>query len=577
MVVYTRLLALSLFSSLAVATPLALPKHLSSDLLIHETRDVLPSGFSLAGPAPADTTLKLRIALSQKSPDAVVDALYSVSDPTSGKYGQHLSKDEAAQLAAPNPESVSAVNSWLSEHGLSATPLTPAGDWLELQVNVSKANTLLGANFSVFNYGSYGKAAIRTLAYSIPAGLKGHVDLIHPTTTFPEPIASNVQLGKRSFHEPVLSRASSSKCANGTTPACLQELYNIPTTPASVSSNKLAVTGRFGNNAHYSFLQEFLKQYRPDMDPSTNFTVTLLDGGNNDQDQPSVSEGELDIQYTVGLATNVLVDYVMVGIKWQDGALEGYLDEINYLLSLDDPPQVLTTSYGMSEDSLPFNLTDKLCKAYAQLGARGVSILFAAGDSGVGCQENSTSFAPTFPSNCPYVTSVGGTQGYAPEEAWEGSSGGFSNYYPAPSYQTSAVASYLTQLSASSRANSTLGRFNESGRGFPDVSSKADNFLVWENGTASLYGTSAASPTFASVIALLNDRLAQKGKNPLGFLNPWLYSNAAGALNDVTEGKSDIECNGENVGFEAVKGWDPVTGLGTPDFNRLLDVLGLSE
>ncbi|KAI9069018.1 family S53 protease-like protein [Trametes sanguinea] len=575
MVVSTRLLALSLFSSLVLATPLSVSNYYSRDLIVHETRDALPFGFSLTGPAPADTPLKLRIALAQKTPDAVVNALYSVSDPTSEKYGQHLSKDEAAQLAAPNPESVSAVNAWLSEHGLSATSITPAGDWLELHVTVSKANALLGANFSVFNHGSTGQAAIRTLAYSIPASLKSHIDLVHPTTTFPEAVDAHLQLGKRAIHGPVLPRASSSKCANGTTPACLQELYNIPATPASVSSNKMAVTGRFGNNAHYSFLHEFLKQYRPDMDPSTNFTVTLLDDGNNDQDQPSVSEGELDVQYTVGLATNVPIDYVMVGVKWQDGALEGYLDEVNYLLSLDNPPQVLTTSYGMSEDSLPFNLTDKLCKAYAQLGARGVSILYAAGDSGVGCEQNSTSFVPTFPSNCPYVTSVGGTQGYAPEEAWEGSSGGFSNYYPAPSYQADAVAGYLTQLSSSAQANSTLGRFNATGRGFPDVSAKADNFLVWENGTASLFGTSAASPTFASVIALLNDRLAQKGQSPLGFLNPWLYAKAAGALNDITEGKSNIECNGDNVGFEAVKGWDPVTGLGTPDFNKLLGVLGL--
>ena len=67
---------------------------------------------------------------------------------------------------------------------------------------------------------------------------------------------------------------------------------------------------------------------------------------------------ELDIQYTVGLATDVPVEYIMVGVEWQDGALEGYLDEVNTLLSMDSPPQVLTTSYGMSEDSLSFELTE---------------------------------------------------------------------------------------------------------------------------------------------------------------------------------------------------------------------------
>ncbi|EIW56056.1 family S53 protease-like protein [Trametes versicolor FP-101664 SS1] len=572
MVVHTRLLALSLFTTFALATPLASLK-LSRDLLVHDSRDTIPFGFSFKALAAPKTPLTLRIALAQKTSDAVVDALYSVSDPSSDTYGQHLSKTEAAQLAAPDAASVTAVNAWLAEHGLNATALTPAGDWMEVQVDVSTANTLLAANYSLFAQGDSGLQAVRTLAYSIPAALKGHVDLIHPTTAFPAPVQSNLIVGKRAFHEPLLPRRDqTSKCSNGTTPACLQELYNIPTTPATVASNTLGVTGRFGNNVHYTFLEEFLKQYRPDMDPATNFTVTLLDGGNNDQDVPSVSEGELDIQYTVGLATGVPVNYIMVGIKHQDGDLEGYLDEVNHLLSLDTPPQVLTTSYGFAESSLSFELTDKLCKAYAQLGARGVSILYAAGDSGVGCKQNSTSFVPTFPSNCPYVTSVGGTQGSAPEEVWGGSSGGFSNYYPTPAYQSTAVTTYLATLS---NATASAGRFNASGRAFPDVSAKADDFRVWENATASLFGTSAASPVFAGVVALLNDRLAARGKAPLGFLNPWLYATGVRGLNDVTAGNNTLECNGEDVGFEAAPGWDPVTGLGTPDFDKLLKLVGL--
>ncbi|KAI0674061.1 family S53 protease-like protein [Trametes maxima] len=574
MVDATRLLALSLFTSLAIANPLATPKF-SEDLLVHEKRDIPPLGFSLAGPAAPHTPLKLRIALSQSNPDAVVDALYSVSNPSSEKYGQHLSKEEAAKLAAPRPDSISAVNAWLGEHGLIATLLTPAGDWMEIQVNVSQANALLAADFALFKHGSADLEAIRTLSYSIPAGLKGHIDLVHPTTAFPEPVDVNIRMGKRAFHTPAVPRDSTSNCSNGTTPACLQELYNIPSTPASISSNKLGVTGHFGNNAHYDFLEQFLKMFRPDMDPATNFTVTLLDSGNNDQDVPSVSEGELDMQYTVGLATNVSIDYIMVGIKWQDGALEGYLDEINHLLSLDHPPQVLTTSYGMAENSLSFELTDKLCKAYAQLGARGVSILFASGDSGVGCRQNSTSFVPTFPSNCPYVTSVGGTEGFGPEAAWSGSSGGFSNYYPTPSYQSSAVSSYLSTLAASPFANTTSDKFNASGRGFPDVSAKADAFQVWEGSLVGLFGTSAASPTFGSVVALLNDRLAQKGKGPLGFLNPWLYEKGVQGLNDITGGNNSVSCNGNEAGFGAVAGWDPVTGLGTPDFDKLLGLVGL--
>ncbi|RDX46442.1 subtilisin-like protein [Lentinus brumalis] len=573
MVASTRLLALSVFTYLVHATPLSKSKF-SRDLLVHETRVVLPLGFALAGPAAPHTTLNLRVALTQSNPDAIVDALYQVSDPSSDKYGQHLSKSEVEQLIAPSADSVNAVNAWLQEHGLSATPLSPSGDWLEIQLNVSKANSLLAADFSKFTHADTGSEAIRTLSYSIPAGLKGHIDLIHPTTSFPENVQS---LGsKRAVHTPILPRKSSSNCSNGTTPACLQELYNIPTAPAKNASNKLAVTGRFGNNAHYKWLQEFLTQYRPDMNSSTNFTVTLLDGGNNDQDVPSVSEGELDIQYTVGLATNVPVDYVMVGVKWQDDGLNGFFDEVNYLLSMEHPPQTLSTSYGYPESSMSFALTDKLCKAYAQLGARGVSVIFAAGDSGAGCAGgNSTAFSPFFPSNCPYVTSVGGTVGSSPETAWDGSSGGFSNYYSAPSYQSSAVKGYLSKLALSPAAISTAGRFNSSGRGFPDVSAKADDFRVWESSIASIWGTSASAPTFASIVALINDRLAGAGKAPMGFLNPWLYSKGTSGFTDITAGNNSVECNGKSGGFEAVEGWDPVTGLGTPDFNKLFALVGL--
>jgi tripeptidyl-peptidase-1 len=79
-------------------------------------------------------------------------------------------------------------------------------------------------------------------------------------------------------------------------------------------------------------------------------------------------------------------------------------------------------------------------------------------------------------------------------------------------------------------------------------------------------GTSCASPTAAGIIGLLNDERYQAKKPPLGFLNPWLYSNAA-SLNDITSG-SNRGC-GFSGGYPAAKGWDAVTGLGTPNFPRM--------
>jgi tripeptidyl-peptidase I len=74
-------------------------------------------------------------------------------------------------------------------------------------------------------------------------------------------------------------------------------------------------------------------------------------------------------------------------------------------------------------------------------------------------------------------------------------------------------------------------------------------------------GSSASSPTFAAVIALVNDALLAKGRKPLGFLNPWIYGGAYKALTDVTAGSS-FGCN--TSGFPAQEGWDAATGFGTP-------------
>jgi tripeptidyl-peptidase-1 len=166
------------------------------------------------------------------------------------------------------------------------------------------------------------------------------------------------------------------------------------------------------------------------------------------------------------------------------------------------------------------------------------------------------------------VTAVGSTFGL-PEVAANFSSGGFSNYFPRPWYQDQVVPEYLNTVPAS-----FPGVFNRSGRGFPDVATQGINFRIIEGGTPMLVtGTSASSPTFASIIALLNDQLVQVGKKPLGFLNPFLYlaAGSAGAFNDVTSGKNaGPPCNNTATGFTAEKGWDATTGFGTPNYPKLL-------
>jgi tripeptidyl-peptidase-1 len=148
--------------------------------------------------------------------------------------------------------------------------------------------------------------------------------------------------------------------------------------------------------------------------------------------------------------------------------------------------------------------------------------LYASGDGGVsGTQSSScTKFVVSFPSGCPYVTVVGGTTGIAPETGASLSAGGFSNYFGIPSFQSAQVASYLKSI-----GTQYSGKYNASGRGYPDVAAQAQSVAIYNAGSATpVDGTSCSSPIFASVVGLLNDLLIKAGKSPLGWMNPFIYA-----------------------------------------------------
>lgn len=124
---------------------------------------------------------------------------------------------------------------------------------------------------------------------------------------------------------------------------------------------------------------------------------------------------------------------------------------------------------------------------FGQLGTRGVSIVVASGDLGPGmsCQSNDGTekpkFIPSFPATCPYVTSVGSTQGIGPEVAAKFSSGGFSDYFARPEWQDEAVGSYLGL-----HGEQWKGYYNPHGRGFPDVAAQGINYRFWNHGKEDL-------------------------------------------------------------------------------------------
>jgi len=153
-----------------------------------------------------------------------------------------------------------------------------------------------------------------------------------------------------------------------------------------------------------------------------------------------------------------------------------------------------------------------------------------------------------------------------PEVAASLSGGGFSKYFVRERYQDDAVVRFFQNV-----GGLHYGLYNPSGRAIPDISAQALHYKIVTNRQRKLYrGTSCAAPTVAGIISLLNDHLISRDKAPLGWLNPWLYGRASAGLNDITSG-SNPGCNTE--GFTAIAGWDPVTGLGTPNFDRLEEII----
>ncbi|MCJ1311870.1 hypothetical protein MMC25_005543 [Agyrium rufum] len=267
-----------------------------------------------------------------------------------------------------------------------------------------------------------------------------------------------------------------------------------------------------------------------------------------------------------------------------------------------EPAAVISVSYGGPEDEIPAYYQERQCNEFLKLGLQGSSIFFSSGDNGVGqrpfndnngCLGNGSIFDPQWPVSCPYVTAVGATKVYpghtvfepesvandlpgAPYSTAYSSGGGFSNIFGQPDYQLTAVNTYFAEHDPgyayySGFGNTSIGvgggRYNRIGRAYPDVSANGDNIALFVNGNFTFEGgTSASSPIFASVVTRLNAERLLANKTTIGFINPALYANPT-VLNDITNGTNP---NCDSNGFPAVTGWDPSSGLGTPNYPKML-------
>lgn len=418
------------FSSLLGLLPILGALAAPQDETFEALREV-PEGFTKIRAAKPDTKLFLRIALEQPGQAAFEQALLDVSSPDHPKYGQHLEAAELRAMLKPRAASTHSVLSWLESSNIPAADIENDGEWINFHVSVANANAMLRTTFDVYKHDVDNKEIIRTLTYTVPKDVAKHITMIQPTTRFSRQLAQRstvkdiqnfaLATGEQKAAEvpkPITVEPVDPSCNNTITPACLRALYNIGDYEApAVKGAKLGVAGYLEQWAKYDDLATFQEMYAP-YSVGDNFTVESINGGINPQDDLTENdvEANLDIQYTVPIAVGVPVTFYTTGGRGPlvpdldqpdptDVNNEPYLEFFTYFLKLKnkDLPQVITTSYGENEQSVPASYARSVCSLIGQLGARGVSVIFSSGDTGVAsaCQtndgKNTTRFLPIFP------------------------------------------------------------------------------------------------------------------------------------------------------------------------------------
>ncbi|EFA84081.1 peptidase S8 and S53 domain-containing protein [Heterostelium album PN500] len=496
-----------------------------------------------------ETEIELTIGIKQRNLNTLEKIVWEVSDVKHPNYGKYLNFNQVKSIVEPSEESVRIVSNWLENNGIDNFRLSGSGDFIKGKVNVLKAQDLLKVEYQRFTHEESGRILIRSLdPYSVPWELEDHIDFIGGVNHFPLVARLN-------------KMENIKKELNYVSPYLVRKVMNASIVPAH-AANSQAIAQFLEEYFSQSDLDLFQQHYRLDQK-----AITTIRGPNRET-EPGM-ETALDIQYITAMAPNVSTWIVSTG-----GLHEGqepFLDWLVDMSSNPDLPYVHSISYGDDESSIEKAYTDRVDIEFQKYAAMGRTMVFSSGDSGVGCTSSCDSHVPGWPASSRFVLSVGGVD-------WDGtnmngdviSGGGFSNYFPRPQYQEDVVSNYLSK-----KVDKSFEKlFNSSGRAYPDVSSFSESLIIAHRGRLmSIGGTSASAPIIAGLLSNINSKRLSLDQPTIGFVNPLLYKIAKEnpeSFYDIKTGSNEFHCC---KGFKSSDGWDPVTGLGVPNFNVLLDYM----
>ena len=341
---------------------------------------------------------------------------------------------------------------------------------------------------------------------------------------------------------------------NSYTPVQVGQLYQFPAgvTAAGQTIGIIELGGGFRQADITAYFKSLGQK------PPTVIAVPVGTGKNNPTTADS-ADGEvmLDIEVAGAVAPGA-----RIVVYFAPNTDQGFVDAIAHAIhDTTYKPSVISISWGSAEINWTAQAMTALDSACQSAAALGVTITVASGDNGSSDGVADRNNHVDFPASSPHVLACGGTnlQGsgstISTETVWNAqpqggaTGGGVSNVFPLPIWQ----------------ANSNVPRPTNptGGRGVPDVAGDADpasGYIVRVDGkTFVIGGTSAVAPLWAGLIAVANQ---QNGKSA-GFIQPAVYAaQGKAAFRDINQGN--------NGSFQAAKGWDACTGLGSPIAPQLI-------
>ncbi len=537
--------------------------------------------------APADTPMDRMLLLLRPSPaqQAALDALVQAQhDPGSPLFHHWLTPAEYAARFGVSTSDLARVTAWLTGHGFTVNEVAASRRLVIFSGNAGQVEDTFHAQMRRYRV----QGALHTANAQnpqIPEALAGVVSGIVSLNDFRH--APQIRARRALGARPQWNIYGSNYLfpADFATIYDVNPLYSAGSTGAGVS---IAIVGR--SNINLSDVATF----RAASALAAKSPAVILPGADPGLVSGDQDEATLDVEWAGAVAPAASVKLVAGD---STVSTDGVDLAAAYIVNRALAP-VVSTSYGSCEQAMGTTEMDFYNSLWEQAASQGMSSFVASGDAGAaGCDLASATTGTVAGVNglcsSPYATCVGGTEfnegsnsaqywsstyganhgsalGYIPETVWNesasngggalwASGGGASTVYAQPAWQQG--------VSGAAAANGM--------RAVPDVALTAashDGYIICENGAYWVVsGTSAASPSFAALMALVVGTSSGAGQ---GNANPALYAllNAdANPFHPTPAGSNTVP---GVAGFTASGAdYNLATGLGSADAQLLVSDL----